>query len=96
MVPLLVVFNRPGSQILLVPLSEKRHRLYTNELPEVIRGLFLRLEKLTEERKEEEKAKIVYRALFRLMFVTSGGRPKYPEFTWDAVENFLHIYKNDT
>ena len=24
------------------------------------------------------------------------GRPKYPEFTWDAAENFLHIYKNDT
>ena len=50
-------------------MSEKRHRLYTNELPEVISGLLLRLEKLTEVRKEEEKAKIVYRTLFRLIFV---------------------------
>jgi hypothetical protein len=59
-------------------LSEKRHRLYSYEIPEVMEGLFLRLETLAEERKEEEKARIVFRALYRLMFVKKGGRPGYP------------------
>jgi len=44
----------------MVPLSERRHRLYPHEIPEVIHGLILRLEKLTEERNEEEKAEITY------------------------------------
>jgi hypothetical protein len=58
----------------MVPLSEKRHRLYPHEIPEVINGLILRLEKLTEERNEEEKAEITYRTLYRLMFAERGGR----------------------
>ena len=65
----------------MVPLSERRHRLYPHEIPEVIHGLILRLEKLTEERNVEEKAEITYRTLYRLMFVERGGRPKYPEFS---------------
>jgi hypothetical protein len=80
----------------MVPLSEKRHRLYKHEIPEVIQGLFLRLEKLTEERKEEEKAKTTFRTLYRLMYVEKGGRPKYPKFSWNDTENFLKLYKDDT
>ena len=78
----------------MVPLSEKRHRLYPHEVDEVINGLILRLEKLTEERNEEEKAEITYRALHRLMFAEKGGRPKYPEFSWDAAQTFIDIYKD--
>ena len=77
----------------MVPLSEKRHRLYHYEIPEVVSGLFLRLEEMTAEGKEEEKAKITYRTLFRLMFVDKG-RPKYPEFSWDAAKTFIDIYKD--
>ena len=44
----------------MVPLSERRHRLYPHEIPEVIYGLILRLEKLTGERNEEEKAEITF------------------------------------
>ena len=80
----------------MVPLSEKRHRLYKHEIPEVIQGLLLRLEKLTEERKEEEKAKITFRTLFRLLFAEKGGRPKYPEFSWSYAETFIKRYKDDT
>ena len=64
----------------MVPLSEKRHRLYPHEIPEVIQGLLLRLEKLTEKR-EEEKAKIVFRTLYRLIYVKKGGRPDYAPFS---------------
>ncbi len=77
----------------MVPLSEKRHRLYPHEIPKVINGLILYLEKLTEERKEEEKAEITYRTLYRLMLAEKGGRPKYPEFSWNAAQTFIDIYK---
>ena len=78
----------------MVPLSEKRHRLYPHEIPEVIQGLFLCLEKLTEERNEEERAEITYRTLYRLMFAERGGRPKYPEFSWKGAQTFIDIYKD--
>ena len=78
----------------MVPLSEKRHRLYSHEIPEVINGLILHLEKLTEERVEEERAEITYRTLYRLMFAEKGGRPKYPEFSWNAAQTFIDIYKD--
>ena len=77
----------------MVPLSEKRHRLYPHEIPEVINGLILHLEKLTKERNEEEKAENTYRTLYRLMFAERGGRPKYPEFSWNAAQSFIDIYK---
>ena len=79
----------------MVPLSEKRHRLYPHEIPEVINGLLLRLEELTKKRKEEEKAKTTFRTLFRLMFVEKGGRPKYPEFSWSNAKRFLDQYKDE-
>ena len=75
-------------------MSEKRHRLYSHEIPEVIKGLILRLMELTKERSDEEKATITFRTLYRLMFVKSGGRPKYPEFSWNVAETFLEQYGN--
>jgi len=77
----------------MVPLSEKRHRLYFHEMPEIIQGLILRLEQLAEDRKEEEKARIAFNTLYRLMFV-KGGRPKYPEFSWSNALAFTK-YKEE-
>ena len=96
MVPFQMSLSTRRSNIVMVPLSEKRHRLYKHEIPEVIRGLILRLEKLTEERKEEEKAKTTFLTLYRLMFVRKGGRPKYPEFSWNDAAAFIDIYKDET
>jgi hypothetical protein len=79
----------------MVPLSEKRHRLHPHEIPEVIQGLILRLEKLSKERNEEEKATITFRILNRLMFTEIRGRPKYPEFSWQSAETLVEIYKED-
>ncbi len=79
----------------MVPMSEKRHRLYPHEIPEVLQGLVLRLEKLLIERKHEEKAKITFRILYRLIYAEKGGRPKYPPFTWRDAEAFVTMYKDD-
>ncbi len=79
----------------MVPLSEKRHRLYRHEIPEVIQGLILRLETLAEERKEEEKAKIAFRTLYRLMYVKKGGRPGYPPFSWENAQAFVLQFKDE-
>ena len=55
----------------MVPLSERRHRLHTPEIPEVKRGLKLRLRELCEAWEDEESAEIVYRIFIRL----NTGKP---------------------
>jgi len=76
---------------IMVPLSERRHRLYSHEIPEVIEGLRLRLEKLLEAGDDLERAEVAFRALYRL----NGrivGRPRYPEFSWDFLKHYLDVY----
>ena len=77
-----------GNPSILVPLSERRHRLYSQEIPEVVEGLTLRLERLLEKREEPERAEIAFRALYRL---ERGivGRPKYPKFSWEFLGHYL-------
>ena len=73
---------------LMVPLSERRHRLYRHEIPEVNKGLRLRLLQLLENREDEGSAEIAFRTLFRLTRY-EPGRPRYPEFSWDFVQYVL-------
>ena len=75
----------------MVPLSEKRHRLYKHEIPEVIEGLRLRLETLLEEKRSQEKAEVAFRVMYRLLD-GSAGRPKYPEFSWDFLSYYLDFH----
>jgi hypothetical protein len=75
-------------------LSERRHRLYTPEIPEVKRGLKLRLRELCEAKEDLEAAETAFRALFRLSR-DEPGRPKYPEFTWDMVERYLVHHEDE-
>ena len=60
----------------MVPLSVKRHRLSSSEIPEAMLGHRLGLIQLIEERKDPETAGIGLRCLFRLM-EEYQGRPKY-------------------
>jgi len=76
---------------IMVPLSEKRHRLYNHEIPEVIEGLRLRLETLLEEKRNQEKAEVAFRVMYRLLD-GSAGRPKYPEFSWDFLSYYLDLH----
>ena len=84
----------------MVPLSERRHRLYSIEIPEVKRGLKLRLQELCEAQKDQEvekdreAAEIAFRALFRLNR-DEPGRPKYPEFTWDMLQYYLDYHEDE-
>jgi hypothetical protein len=78
----------------MVPLSDKRHRLYDSEIPEVIRGLRLRLIQLLEEKNEPEKAQIILNCLHRLL-EDKPGRPKYPEFSWDYLTYVVDVDEED-
>ena len=69
----------------MVPLSARRHRLDESEIPEVTRGLLLRLKQLFEEKSEPEKAEVTLRCLMRLKRATQG-RPQNLNFSWDLVE----------
>ena len=74
--------------------SERRHRLYNPEIPEVRRGLKLRLMELCEAREDQEAAEIAFRALFRLSR-DKPGRPKYPKFTWGILQYYLDYHENE-
>jgi hypothetical protein len=74
----------------MVPLSERRHRLYINELPQVVEGLRLRLEHLLETKEDQESAEIAFRTIYRLQN-RDAGRPKYPEFSWDFLSYYLNM-----
>ena len=78
----------------MVPLSERRHRLHTPEIPEVKRGLKLRLRELCEAWEDEESAEIVYRIFIRLN-TGKPGRPKYLEFSWDMVQRYLDWHEDE-
>ena len=75
-------------------MSERRHRIYESEMPEVIEGLKLHLFKLLKEKKEPERAEQAFRVLCRLM---SGGkgRIKYLEFSWSKLDYFLEYHKDE-
>ncbi len=75
-------------------MSEKRHRLYQHEIPEVIEGLKLRLEKYHENKEDAEKAEVAFRTLYRLTRKESG-RPKYPPFSWDLIHYYSVYYEHE-
>jgi hypothetical protein len=79
---------------IMVPMSEKRHRLYPHEIPEVVKGLRLRLAQLLEEKQDAESAEIALRTLHRLTRKATG-RPKYDPFSWLAVSYRLAMFEPD-
>lgn len=77
----------------MVPLSERRHRIYEEEIPSVVASLKLLLVNLFQTRDDQEKAENDFRVLYRLMR-DSPGRPKYPEFDWDYLSYFLYSHES--
>ncbi len=88
--------NLGGStQILLDPLSERsRRHLLKNEIPEVKRGLLLRLQELCQEKKDRESAELAWRAYIRLSS-NKPGRPKYPGFIWGQVQYYVDKFLDE-
>ncbi len=74
-------------------MSERRHLLYTHEIPEVKRGLLLRLQELCEAMEGREAAENAFRALFRLSR-DEPGRPKYPKFSWEYLQHYLDFHED--
>jgi hypothetical protein len=79
----------------MVPLSVRRHRLYTHEVPEVKRGLLLRLQELCEAREDRESAEVAYRTFLRLN-TDKPGRPKYPVFIWGQVQYYVNKFLEES
>lgn len=77
----------------MVPLSQRRHRLHGEEIPEVLRGLELRLREHLETESDLLGATIAFQAFYRLLEHRSG-RPKYPEpVTWNVIAEWIHFYR---
>ena len=78
----------------MVPLSsQRRHRLHGEEIPEVLRGLELRLREHLETERDLLGATIAFRAFYRLL-EHRPGRPNYPEpVTWNVIAEWIHLYR---
>ena len=72
----------------MVPLSERRHRIYARAVKE---GLKLLLLKLYETMEERGMAEAACRVLFRLD-KKDPGRPNYPEFSWEGLLYFAEYF----
>ena len=76
----------------MVPLSERRHRLHGDEVPEVLEGLRLRLLEHLKTEEDLEGATVAFRAFYRLM-THQAGRPNYPEpVTWNTIAEWIEWY----
>ena len=53
-------FIGPSQNVLMVPMSERRHRIYESEISAVKSGLRLLLEKLLRKRDEPEQAEVAF------------------------------------
>ena len=70
--------------------SQRRHRLYEEEIPEVIEGLRLRLQHHLKMREDIHGATVSFHAFYRLS-TYCRGRPSYPSpVTWDLIESYVN------
>lgn len=70
--------------------QQRRHRLHSEEVPEVIEGLRLRLQHHLKARGDLYGATVAFRAFYRLM-EHRAGRPDYPEpVTWSLIESWIN------
>ena len=68
----------------------RRHRIHEEEVPEVTKGLVLKLRQHLETKKDLIAATICFRCLYRIE-EHRVGRPDYPEpVTWSLIENWIN------
>ena len=78
----------------------RRPNLKESQIDEIIRGLFLRLEQLIIEEKDEESARIAYQTLVQLS-IKKPGRPEYlplerdGKFDWFLIDYYVNYFKED-
>jgi len=75
-----------------VPFSERRHRLNSEEIPEVMKALALLLRRYVREERDLDSATVAFMPFFRMLYCRSG-RPNYPEpVTWNTIVELLEWY----
>jgi len=69
----------------------RRHRLHSDEVPEVKEGLKLRITEHLDTKDDLEAATLAFRALFRLER-HKVGKPSYPKpITWGLIEDWINL-----
>jgi acyl CoA:acetate/3-ketoacid CoA transferase len=63
----------------------RRHRLHPEEIPEVTRGLLLRMQELARARTDLQAAGTAYMA-FKRLTSQEKGRPRHVEVTWNLID----------
>lgn len=77
----------------MVPLSQRRHRLHGDEVPDIIEALAMLLVSRVRSGEGLERTKPAFRAFYRLLEHRTG-RPNYPEpVTWDVIAEWIHFYR---
>ncbi|MBA7646475.1 hypothetical protein ES703_54239 [subsurface metagenome] len=73
----------------MVPFSQRRHRLNSDEVPPVKKAVYHRLLYLLEEKEDILTAEILFRVFFRLNEHVTN-RPSYPPHgTWSEMSYYL-------
>jgi hypothetical protein len=67
----------------------RRDRLHPEELPEVTRGLLLRMQELASARTDLQAAGTAYMA-FKRLSSQEKGRPRYVEVGWDFLDYIVN------
>lgn len=81
----------PREEIKVPLISSHRRHIHTFEVPEVIKGLKLRLRQHLETTEDLPDAIIAFRVLYRLI-EDKRGRPDYPEpVTWGFIEDYVGV-----
>lgn len=72
--------------------GDRRHRLYGEEIREVMEGLVLLLTEYVKVGEDLERATLAFRPFYRMLYHRTG-RPNYPEpTTWNTIVEALEWY----
>ena len=80
----------------MVPLSavdgQRRHRIYGEEVREVLKGLAMLLTSYARAEEDVSEAEMAFRPFFRMLY-HQAGRPNYPDpLTWNVLVEHLKWY----
>ena len=74
---------------IIVPLSQRRHRLNGYEVPPVMEAVEFQLRQLLEDKEDLLMSSILFRVYYRLREQVTN-RPNYPPHgTWEEISSYL-------
>lgn len=83
-----------AGQGIMVPFSERRHRIQGLEVPAVAGAVWRRLDELVAGKENPDEAEILFRVLYRLT-IHRPGQPNYGLFTWKRARELLEASRKE-